>query len=255
MSSESKTSEMLASLCGVISDDISMLATLHDREPDSAMLQLLKEEHFPEGLGLRLIGEPGSRALDLVTQSREALPDEIDGTILDELAADYADIYLNHSIQASPLESVWTDDESLACQDSMFQVRSWYSRYGLMAEDWRVRSDDHLVLQLQFLAHLFSLEKEDEHEHLGDVARFMDEHLLRWLTSFAERVMARCRTPYFAGIAMLTAAYCEEIRDLLASILDEPRPSPEEIEERMRPKQQQEEEVPVSFMPGMGPAV
>ncbi|OOZ36413.1 TorD/DmsD family molecular chaperone [Solemya velesiana gill symbiont] len=252
ISSSSKTSEMLESLCSVVTDDMAMLASLHDREPDRQLLQLLSEEHFPEGLGFRLIGEDGNRALDFMNQARAALSDEIDQVTLDELAADYADIYLNYTIQASPQESVWTDDENLACQESMFQVRSWYSRYGLMAEDWRIRPDGHLVLQLQFLAHLFSM--DELAQHLGDIARFMDEHLLRWVTPFAERVSRRCRTPYFAGVAMLTSAYCEELRDLLASILDEPRPTSKEVEERMRPIRQQAEEAPVSFMPGMGPA-
>ena len=72
--------------------------------------------------------------------------------------------------------------------------------------------------------------------------------------SFAQRVASRCDTAYFAAAALLTGAYCEELRDLLAEVLDEPRPSVEEIDERMKPRHQTEA-VPVSFMPGIGPAV
>ena len=90
---------------------------------------------------------------------------------------------------------------------------------------------------------------------LEQVTIFMDEHLLRWLGNFGERVLVRCDTQYFAGVAAITAAYCEELREILADILQQPQPSREEIEERMKPKQAQAEEMPVQFMPGIGPAV
>lgn len=249
---KSRPVEALKTFSQVVADDLAMLTSLHDKEPDDLLLQALREEGFPQGLGLRLIGEGGSQALDLMKRALAALPEEIDESVLNELAADYANIYLNYGIHVSPEESVWIDEENLTCQDSMFQVRAWYEQYGLVAENWRIRPDDHLVLQLQFLAHLFSVVQTET--DLDQAARFMDEHLLRWLSSFSERVAGRCDTPYFAGVALLTGTYCEELRDLLATILDESRPSPEEIEERMKPSRRPEE-VPVSFMPGMGPVV
>jgi TorA maturation chaperone TorD len=229
-----------------------MLATLHDREPDACLLQAMRETDFPRGLGLQLVDELGRQAVDLMRHVVASLPATLDDAILDELAADYASIYLNHTIQASPLESVWIDEERLTCQDSMFQVRSWYQQYGLGVENWRIRPDDHLVWQLQFLGHLFKLDPTTD--GLRKAARFMDEHLLRWLMAFAQRVSARCATAYFAAAAMLTAAYCEELRELLVELLGETRPSEAEIEERMHPRRQVEA-VPVSFMPGVGPAV
>ncbi len=189
----------------------------------------------------------------MVKQTLSALPTTIDTATTDDLAADFANIYLNHGIQASPLESVWIDEESLICQESMFQVRSWYERHGLMTTDWRTRPDDHLVLQLQFLSHLFSVAESTS--DLSEAARFMDEHLLRWIGSFSERVAKRCATAYFASIALLTGAYCEEMRDLLAATLGEPRPTAEEIEERMKPRGHTQEPVSVKFVPGIGPAV
>jgi len=239
-------------LCQVFADDLSMLAALHDREPDGVMLRSLREQEFPDGLGLGLISDQGGQAVEFLRQALNGIPEVPDQALLDELAADFANIYLNFGVQASPEESVWIDDENLTCQDSMFQVRNWYARHGLGAADWRVRPDDHLVLELRFLSHLFA--GEATLKRLREAARFMDEHLLRWLGQFAQRVAGRCDTAYFAGVAMLTGAYCEELRDLLAIILNEPRPSQEEIDERMRPRRPVEE-VPVRFMPGIGPAV
>ena len=249
---QASQSDSIRTLSEFVAADLAMLATLHDREPDAPLLKALRKADFPHGLGLTLVGETGLQAVDLMQRVVATLPAAFDSAALNELAADYAGIYLNYAIHASPEESVWIDEENLVCQDSMFQVRSWYEQHGLGAENWRIRADDHLVLQLQFLSHLFT--HDPTVAGLQGAARFMDEHLLRWLMSFAERVAARCNTAYFAAVAMLTGAYCEELRELLAQILAEPRPSAEEIEERMKPRRQTEA-VPVSFMPGMGPAV
>jgi len=115
-------------------------------------------------------------------------------------------------------------------QEPMFQIRAIYRRYGLAVQDWRIRSDDHLVLQLQFVSHLM-----ENGVGIREVARFLDEHLLRWLPDFATRVASRCATPFYAGLSAFTATYMEEVRDSLVEILGEPRPTAEEIDQRMRP--------------------
>lgn len=235
-----------------VAEDLQLLATLHEREPDGPLITELKAMEFPSCLTLQPTTEPATEAQDLMQQALRSLPDTLDQTILNELAADYASIYLNHNIAASPAESVWVDEDSLMCQLSMFQVRSWYESYGLGIPDWRQRPDDHLVYELQFIAWL--LNQGNEIETLEQIATFMDEHLLRWLGNFGERVAARCDTPYFAGLGALTAAYGEELREILAEILQQPRPSREEIDTRMKPGQQPEE-VPVTFAPGVGPVV
>jgi TorA maturation chaperone TorD len=232
-------------------EDLEILARLHDREPDAELAASLRAIDFPASLTLPLDDEAGREARMIMEKSLALLPPRVEQQVLDELAADYASIYLNHGIGVSPLESVWTDEDGLVCQDSMFQVRQWYESHGLRVPDWRKRPDDHLVYQLQFVAHLL---RSQEKDRLELAATFLDEHLLRWLSRFSERVLSRCETPWFAGVAAITAAYVEALRDLLAEILQQPRPSPEEIEERMRPKKAVEE-VPVAFMPGMGPVV
>lgn len=235
-----------------VAEDLLLLATLNDREPDAAVLQEIKVLEFPTCLTLLPKTETGEEVMRLMQQTLSELPEEVGEDLLDDLAADFASIYLNHNISASPEESVWLDEDSLKCQDSMFQVRNWYESYGLEIPDWRIRPDDHLVYQLQFIAALLNL--DDKTETLEKVSTFMDEHLLRWLGNFAERVLARCDTAYFAGVASVTASYCEELRDNLAEILQQPRPSREAIEDRMRPKSAPQE-VDVSFMPGVGPVV
>lgn len=202
--------------------DLRLLALLHDHEPNAALLRELRQEPLQDLLALAIADKQG---LALFDQALAALPEVIEGADLDELAADYADIYLTFACRAAPTESIWLDEDGLDRQQPMFAVREWYRHHGLAAADWRRRPDDHIVPQLVFIAHL--LEQGEQPEAPREVARFMDRHILRWIGEFADRVATRCRTPYFAGVALVTAAYLEGLRDVLTEMTGEPRWQPE----------------------------
>lgn len=221
----------LAGFRAAVAHDLLALALLHNEELSSDMISKLDAVEFPLCLQLELISDKGREATQLFQEGVNLIAQNTDSAMLDELAADYSGIYLTHALRASPYESVWIDEEGLAMQEPMFQIREAYRRHGLSARDWRKRSDDHLVLQMQFVAHLF-----EKHDDLGEAANFLDEHLLRWLPDFATIIASRSATPFYAGLSIYTAAYMDEVRDLLARILDKPRPTPEEIEQRLKPK-------------------
>ncbi|MEA3290773.1 MAG: molecular chaperone TorD family protein [Pseudomonadota bacterium] len=242
-----------------VAEDLRQLAALHDREPDRELIHALHAARFPENMGLQLASEAGIAACRRVAEGLALLPDPPDQEIVDWLAVDYADIYLSHALRASPFESVWLDEDQLLNQQPMFEIRKWYEHYGVATQNWRQRSDDHITIQLQFLA-LLLLPAPDEEEseaetRLADAARFMDEHLLRWLPDFALRVSERCGTVYFAGVALLSDAYLDQLRDHLAALLDQPRPSRKEIDERLAPKNEKgSEEIMCNQSPGAAPS-
>jgi TorA maturation chaperone TorD len=230
--------------------DLGTLAVLHNAELDDATLGQLKLAGFPEGIGLRLTGDAGREAMAFLSQAMDELSSPLSCDDLNDLAADYAAIYLTYGLHASPCESVWLDQENLGMQAPMFQVREFYRHFDLAAANWRMRPDDHLVIELHFLSCLMG----DEHpQALPEAARFLDEHLLRWLPRFADRVSARCATPFYAGTARLTAAYCDELRDILAGLLGEARPTAEEVEARMQPRAASQA-VPMTYVPGVAPS-
>jgi TorA maturation chaperone TorD len=244
------STDLLGDFCTAVAQDLAQLAVLHDAEADNPLIQSLQQSGFPATLGIKLKSKAAREAMTLIERTLAEMPAPLDEQQTDELAVDYAGIYLTHVYRASPNESVWVDEEHLERQQSMFEVREYYHRYGLGAENWRKRADDHLVLQIQFLAHLFGEGQRDE--AFTTAARFMDEHLLRWLMPFANRVAGRCATPFYAGINMLTGVYCEELRDLLADILGERRPTADETETRMQQDKPVSVEVPLTFVPGAG---
>lgn len=229
--------------------DLREFTVLHDRELTVEMITGLQDVGFPDSLGVRLQKEAGQQACDVLRNALKLI-DSQDTAVLSDLSADFAAIYLNHHYGASPVESPWVDDNGLVRQEAMFQVREFYKKHHLFASEWHVRTEDHLVLELQFLTHLFEL--DDEQTSLAEAAQFLDEHLLRWIGEFANRITSRCDTAFYAGLNLLTAAYLDELRDLLADILQTPRPTPEEIEQRMKPKANPKvEEVPLQYMPGV----
>lgn len=230
-----------------LAEDLDALIRLHDRELDAETLKALQAVDFPSGLALLPSGEAGDDACRRMHAAVAGLAATPPG--LDQLAADYAAIYLNHAIGASPYESVWLDEEHLTCQQPMFELRRIYAVAGLQVEDWRRRHDDHLVLQLLYLRHALVRGKAD----WAALAEFLDMHVGYWLPDFARQVAAHGASAFYAALARLTSAWLERLRDLLAEMHGLARPPRPELAARIRRKLARGEpgEMPLQqFMPG-----
>ena len=189
-------------------EDLRTLAWLHAKEHAPELLAELYANGFPDTLVLVDADAPESRAMAValraLASSRCDSEGELPYTDADQLAADYAAIYLTHTLRASPHESVWRDDDHLMLQGPTFAVRDFYRRHGMQVPDWRARADDHITHELEFTALL--LERGEQRE----AARFLKTHLLAWVPDFARRVGQRASTPFYAALAALTLAACEE---------------------------------------------
>lgn len=238
---------MEAELRNALVEDLDQLIRLHDRELDAETLAALRTAAFPGGLALSAADEAGETAYANMAAALRENP------TLDELAADYAAIYLNNSFGASPYESVWLSDEHLACDRSMFELREIYAAAGWRVGDWRRRFDDHLVLQLQYLRRVLASAAVDP-EKLAD---FIDEHIGYWLPDWGQRVSSYCGTGFYAALAELTHVWLRRFRELLGEIHDLPLPSRERMGEKINRKLalDKAEIAPVRFMPGVqGPS-
>lgn len=244
---------MVPELCMALADDLEALIRLHDREVDGPTLEALQAAGFPACLALPPSGGAAQAAYGQLAAALAELPRPPTRAALDFLAADYAAIYLNHSYGASPYESVWLDNDHLACQQPMFELRERYAAAGLTVTDWRKRYDDHLVCQLQYLRHRLLQPAPD----WADLAQFLDEHLGYWLPDFAQRLTQFAHTDFYAGLALVTWAWIERLRDLLAEIHGLYRPERTVLTDRIRRKfaLDKAEVAPIKFMPGVqGPS-
>ncbi|HKZ83677.1 MAG TPA: molecular chaperone TorD family protein [Anaerolineae bacterium] len=192
--------------------------------PERAWLQSLVDEGvFAESpLGDRQPDVSGGLTL-LQTWSqahRGGLSDEA----FDGLCAGYTRLFIGPGkVLAPPWESVYFNEERLTFQEQTLQVRAWYRRFGLEAEKLHNEPDDHIGLELSFLAHLAqlaldALERQDQpavDELLEAQRRFLSEHLLRWAPAWCDQVAQHARTDFFHGIALLTKGALKELSTIL----------------------------------------
>lgn len=233
--------------------DLQLFAILHDREPRQEIIKALGTCPFQEQLSLFLQKPAGRSAVVAFDEAIAALPTPIEEDTLDTLASDYACVYLRYSYRASPTESVWFDKDGLERQAPMLNVRSWYRRYGLKVQDWAKRPEDHLVLQLSFLAFLLEKNEQGTLPDLRAAAQFLDQHLLCWIGPFADQLKKAEATPYFVALAGLTATYLDEMRDHLEILTGFARSTSETAEFKTDKAETLDDDEAQPFHPGMGP--
>lgn len=216
--------EALASLRAA-REALGLLIRLHDREADAALITGLKAIQAGALFAALLPSRRGRQAAGLLQAGLDALPDVPEPAVLDLLAVDYADIYLTNGHRISPHGSVWLTEDGLERQEPMFEVRDWYAHYGVTVPDWRRRSDDHVVHELQFVSFLLGLETSVA---TRDAARFLDICVLPWVPDMGGRMAARANTQLYAATGMLTAELLAVLRERLTALTGEqPKPRPE----------------------------
>ncbi len=114
-------------------------------------------------------------------------------------------------------------DSRLMFQEKTLEVRNWYRRFGLQSEKLYSEPDDHIGLELAFLAHLAKLgvqaiDEEDQEQFVAllDAQRnFMSEHILRWAPRFCEKVIAGAKTDLYRGMALLIRGALFDLAELM----------------------------------------
>lgn len=240
----------LQAFAAAVADDIGLLASLHDRELSWPVVEALKACPFQEQLGLVLKSEPGQASLKAFGIAVEGLPRPGDERGLDLLSAAYADVYLRHAFRVAPAESVWLTEDGLERQAPMFEVREFYLKHNLKVADWANRPDDHIVLELRFVAELFA--RAEGPLDLVPAAEFLDRHLMRWVKPLAIRLVEMGADEFYAALAVLTASYLDEVRDHLASITGVEKAVAELPKRSSKPPLPADGEGP--YVPGLAPS-
>jgi TorA maturation chaperone TorD len=141
--------------------------------------------------------------------SQSGLTDEM----FDALQSDYMRLFVGPGqVEAPPWESVYFHDEPLLFQEETLRVREWYARFGLQAELLHSEPDDHIGLELAFLAHVAGLGlsacetgETESLRWLTEAQReFTAEHPGKWIARWYDRVSEHARTDFYRGIALVT---------------------------------------------------
>lgn len=187
--------------------------------PDRARLSALARES-------RLLREPPFSPLADGAASR--LADALDAAAADAgsfeafyrgLRQDYAFLFYQVSLsKASPFESVYRTDDATLFGPSTLAVRREYGRFGLASLAQGSRPDDHLGVELAFLAELFGRVLDDGRqasECLEAARRFVHEHVLAFSGAYLGRVAQVARTAFYRDAARVVDASIAEVACVL----------------------------------------
>lgn len=146
---------------------------------------------------------------------------------LTELAVDYASAFLGAGKMraAYPYESVYTSPERLVMQNAWEEVCAIYRTHGLACSDHRDVLEDHLALELEFMARLtdnaLAALKAGDRQALAaaleEQQSFLKAHLLNWISSFAHEAREYIETDFYRGAVDVT----EKFLSMDAAILDD----------------------------------
>ena len=167
-----------------------------------------------------LVTSPGNFPQGSALNQWVQQPGSISAAMIQDLNVDNTRLFVGLGRVLAPLwESVYYSEERLVFQESTLDVRHWYRRFGLEPENLHREPDDHIALEMAFIANLanFSVQALD----IGDLDRcesllqaqrdFADAHLLRWSLSWCQKVLENARTDFYRGIALLTRGALTEL--------------------------------------------
>ncbi len=215
-----------AALDAIVESRASMygfLARLLRTEVDEPLLSCMRTVDFPLDTGNPGIDEGYRLLKEYLTSQTLTL-----GAMLDELAIDFNRIFDHAGIPGgdgvTPYESASTDDP-VSCRES---VRHTFLLAGISkSPDWK-GWEDHVALELEFEQILslraFDALHADDTDTADDLLEsqqeFLEEHLIKWVPTFADGAMALARTDFYRGILRLTIGFITADQEFLEDWAD-----------------------------------
>jgi anaerobic sulfite reductase subunit A len=146
-----------------------------------------------------------------------------------ELALEYARIFLGAGGQDSafPFESVYSTPERLLMQEARDRVLEQYRQEGLDRATHFHEPEDHIALELEFMAYLCqqaALAFNNEHRptathYLAKQKSFLEQHLLRWVPEFCHDVTRLAQLDFYRAGARITVSFLRMEEDILGKLV------------------------------------
>ncbi|EJL6627962.1 molecular chaperone TorD [Vibrio cholerae] len=165
-----------------------------------------------------------NREVKHLVEALNRLQDRQDAQL--ELAADFCDLFLKSDRDSAlPYASVYTDQGLLNGKPAQ-QMRELLGAHGVKVEQNLNEPEDHLAIQLDFLAHLAISANQIEHSAQLSLALqaqsdFISQHLLTWLPAFAERCTQFDAFGLYSAAARLALAFIQQDKHCLDELIQE----------------------------------
>ncbi len=154
--------------------------------------------------------------------------------IKEELNVDFARIFLGPGPSpAFPYESVYRSRSGLLMQGPFDEVRDSYRMAGINKNPELKEPEDHIAVELAFMAQLCNQSEMAVKNHEGKEAliqfehqkEFLQNHLLSWAPSFCADIRRTAQTEFYQSLAVLLEAWIlsekEEIDNLIGDLKSE----------------------------------
>lgn len=203
----------------------SLLSRIFRVEADEALLDELA------ALDLSATGE--SKIDEGYSLWRDFLASRDELTLLN-LARDYVKVFIGAGRGAQsaayPFESVYTSKERLMMAEARDEVFAIYAYAGLVKDKDFKAPEDHIALELEFMAYLAdktaaALEAGDE-DVAGDIftqqMNFLSDHLLNWVPyDFTSDILRFAATDLYKGLALVTCGFLATDSEFMSDITAE----------------------------------
>ncbi len=186
-----------------------LLAEIYRREMTSDLLQQIKDPRF-----LGVLSNLGIELNNGFFQKPEQ-------ELLEDLAVEYARLFLGPGKHISPHESVHHQrDDAQGGQlwgQSTVEVKKFIELSGLHYKSEYTGLPDHISVELEFMQQVTLREEQAWAEQDKDTAlsclknekKFIEEHLARWVPIFCEKVINEAELLFYREMAGLTKNFIE----------------------------------------------
>lgn len=155
----------------------------------------------------------------------------VDDSVLEQLAVDFDRVFFGMgpltARHAFPYESVYTSERGIMMQDAYAQVVHAYREQHLAKDTSFTEPEDHIAVELAFMATLSERAATFLREGLEAAAEetvrqqitFAQNHLLNWIDRFCIDLASAAPKTFYESIAIFTKLFVQEDVALLGEIV------------------------------------
>jgi TorA maturation chaperone TorD len=198
------------------------LSSIYEKPADTDFINFLKDfapylTNFAEEIGGSELIE-NAKILQNIANNADNTPN-----LYNELNCEYTSLFLLGSSSVHTMESVYLSPEKLMKQDPWEEVLKVYDRNGFEMPESFKESEDHIAREMffmYFMSESSALAIENEENNLEylltEQKKFMEEHILRWIPEFCERVLEKAPAGTMLNAAThILKGYIEYDREFL----------------------------------------
>jgi TorA maturation chaperone TorD len=210
----------------------SFLAGMYAVEISKETLKDLAEKR---NLWFRLAEDSGARGTEIaegfksLAEFAATLKESEMDKVLLELAAEYAGLFLGvRQVPPHPSESVYTGEDKLIMQKARDEVLMIYRGMGLEKTKEFNEPEDHIALELRFMAYMCGKTSEalkndsnaEAKKYLEVQRDFLIEHLAKWVPMLVADILKGARREFYKAVAKITRGYVQMDREIIIEMID-----------------------------------